>query len=111
MNDHDKNSNGYEKRDASSPRIIISGVIGIVVVIAVIIFVNEIFTTTSEKMKQDIILAPQAVAIRELRARETEELNTYKLLDIQNGIYRIPINRAIELMADEAYRNEFKKTP
>jgi hypothetical protein len=37
----------------------------------------------------------------ELRERETEELNSYELLDEEKGIYRIPIKRAMELIVEE----------
>lgn len=101
----DKNP-GYEKRDVSPIRIIIFGVIGMIIVVVAVTIVVEVFITTSEKLVEEMVLEPQSTAIRDLRARETEELNTYKLLDSNEGIYRIPIDRAIELMADEAYRKK-----
>lgn len=103
-----QNKAGYEKRDVSTTRLIVFGILGIIVVVIVIIFIMEVFTATSERLVEEMVLKPQSAAIRELRARETEELNSYKLLDAENSIYRIPVDRAIELMADEAYREKQK---
>lgn len=100
---------GYEKRDIPAGRIIAFGILGALLIVIMLVIVTNVFLTTSEKMVEDVVLKPQSVAIRELRARETEELNSYKLLDPEKGIYQIPIDRAIELMADEAYRDRMKK--
>ncbi len=37
--------------------------------------------------------------IKELRQKETEELTTSALVDAKSGVYRIPVDRAIDLMA------------
>ena len=44
--------------------------------------------------------ADQSVALRELRERELAVLNEYKWLDRQAGIARIPIDRAMEIVAE-----------
>lgn len=97
---------GYEKRDVSAVKIILYGILGVIAVVIVIFFIWEVFSATRERLVQKMILEPQSAAIRELRARETEELNSYKLLDAEKGTYQIPIERAIELMADEAFQKK-----
>lgn len=98
------NPGNYEKRDISAVRVMAFGILGVLLMVIIIVVIAGIFTKTSEKLVEEMVLKPQSVAIRELRAREAEELNSYKLLDPQKGVYRIPIDRAIEIMADEAYR-------
>ena len=39
--------------------------------------------------------------LKELRIAEQEALNSYRLLDSENGVYRIPVRRAMEQMARE----------
>jgi hypothetical protein len=68
-----------------------------------------LFLSTSEELVDQTVYKPQSTAIRELRAREAEELNSYKLLDPNKKIYQIPIDRAIKLMADEAYMKRSKE--
>ncbi len=100
---HDSRA-GYEKRDINAVKVLILGAIGAVVIIILLVIMYQYFASSSRKMVEDVVLKPQSVAIRELRARETEELNSYKLLDAEKGIYRIPIDRAMQLIADEAYQ-------
>jgi hypothetical protein len=101
-------NSGYEKSDVKPGKIILFGILGVVLIVIMLVFITQLFSTTSERMVEEMVLRPQSTAIRELRARETEELNSYKLLDAQKGIYQIPIDRAIKLMADEAYREKKK---
>ena len=101
---------GYEKQDVSVSKVVLWGVMSILVVIVVIIWGLDYFTAVKEEIVQEQVLSPQSVALRELRAREAEELGSYKLLDSAAGVYRIPIDRAMELMADEAYRERQTET-
>jgi hypothetical protein len=103
---HKNNSSepGYEKRDISVARVTIYGIVGVVIVIIVIIFGVDYFTAVTERAVEEAVLKPQSVPMRELRAREIEELTTYAVLDSAQGVYRIPIERAMELVADEAYQ-------
>jgi hypothetical protein len=104
-NSHKNTENaGYEKSDVNVAKVIIFGIFGIIILVAVLIFTWDYFTSVKESMVENVVLKPQSAAIRELHARETEELNSYKLLDADKGVYRIPIERAMELVADEAYR-------
>ena len=111
MTEHDQNQTtqqGYEKRDANAAKIIGLGVGGVVLVAIILVFVYQLFISTSEELVSEIVYKPQSTAIRELRAREAEELNSYKLLNSEKKIYQIPIDRAIKLMADEAYLKQMK---
>ena len=100
---------GYEKNDVNVAKVIIFSIFGIIILVAVLIFTWDYFTSVKENMVENVVLKPQSAAIRELHARETEELNSYKLLDADKGIYRIPIVRAMELTADEASRERQEK--
>jgi hypothetical protein len=101
---------GYEKQDVSVNKVILWGVMSILVVVVVIIWGLDYFTAVKEEIVRNQVLSPQSVALRELRAREAEELGSYKLLDSANGVYRVPIDRAMQLMADEAYQERQKAT-
>lgn len=102
MTDSEKNP-GYEKKDVSVNKVVLWGVIGVTLLIVFIVFVMDFFVATKEKLVYERQLKPESVEIRELRAREAEILNSYKTIDSAKGIYRIPIERAMQLMADEAY--------
>ncbi|MCC6962885.1 MAG: hypothetical protein IT585_06500 [candidate division Zixibacteria bacterium] len=97
---------GYEKRDVN---IVWAGIVTAVIVMIIVLsvaFVDEIFVATKEAMVTQYQLAPENNQLRDLRAREAEVLTTYKLLDPQKQIYRIPIDRAMQVLADEAYTSQ-----
>jgi len=54
------------------------------------------------------VLAPESAGVREQRAREIELLSSYDVINAEDGVYRIPVRRAMELMADEAFRKQIK---
>lgn len=103
------NGDGYEKKDVNVKMVLIVGIAIIAFIAVCLVFLTDVFVATREKMTSDYVLKPVSVALRELRAKENEELTTYSLLDSKLGIYRIPISRAMELLAEEAYQAEQKQ--
>ncbi|MEW5923280.1 MAG: hypothetical protein AB1746_04765 [Candidatus Zixiibacteriota bacterium] len=101
---------GYEKSDVNLKKVLLYGILGIVFLIIVIIFVVDQFTAVKEEIVYEQVLRPESAPLRELRAREVEELGSYKLLNSTDSVYRIPIERAKQLMADEAYRKKTAET-
>ncbi|APF19856.1 hypothetical protein Calab_0306 [Caldithrix abyssi DSM 13497] len=98
--------NGYEKSDANVNKIIAYTIMIMVLLGAIIVGVNEYFTYYSRQLEYDIILNKQSTELLELRAQEEQILNSYELLDYTKGIYRIPIERAMKILADEAYAKQ-----
>lgn len=96
-------STGYEMKDVSLKSIFV-WMISIIVVVAVsLVFLNEYFLAVKEDLLYEMVLSPESLPLRDLRAKEDEMLNSYKLLDSANGVYRIPIERAMELVAESSY--------
>lgn len=94
---------GYEKRDVYIKGSIIATIVIVIFIVASIAFVDEIFVHKKEQIIQETVLKPESINLRDLRAAESEILGSYKLLDASKGVYRIPIDRAMKLVADEAY--------
>ena len=93
---------GYEHKDVSGKSVIIYGILGVIVIAVFSLLLVEYFDVETEKMVDEMVLAPKSDAIVKLHAREAEELATYKLLDAENEIYRIPIDSAMVLVVNEA---------
>ena len=49
--------------------------------------------------------------LRQVEATADEQLEQYKILNDANGVYRIPIDRAMELMVNETYRQSGTYSP
>jgi hypothetical protein len=95
---------GYEKRDANVVKIVLYGLGGTILLVVLLVFMIDYFVATREEMVYTAVLKPESVMLRELRVREQVELNSYALIDSAREIYRIPIDRAMELLAEEAYQ-------
>jgi hypothetical protein len=70
----------------------------------IIIFVvlSDYFTVMETEAVYQAQLKPESVTLNELRAEDEKILTTYKLIDAEKGVYRIPIERAMHLLAEEA---------
>jgi len=94
----------YEKKDVNILRVGIAALLAAIVVVTTVLVVKEAFIFESEDQIDAVVLKPQSVTLRELRATEDSELNSYAVIDSTTGTYRIPIDRAMELMADEDFQ-------
>jgi hypothetical protein len=107
MNEKSENIR-YEKRDVKSVMIIAIAVVIVAVLTVIIIVLNDYFIAEKEEMIFNVVLKPESSEIRDLRAHETEVLTTYKLIDPVRGVYRIPIDRAMQLLAEEHFQDRLK---
>jgi hypothetical protein len=101
-----KTGNGYEKRDVKVGAAFAVGGVVVLIIAIMVVTLNDVFVLDKEEMMYSASLAPESTALRELRDKETETLTTYKSLDPTKGFYRIPIARAMELLANEAYQEQ-----
>lgn len=102
-------SQGYEKSDISIKKVFAwAGAIAASIIVIVIIL-NSFFINQMEKQVYENVLKPESVELRDLRAREIETLTSYKMLDEMNGVVQIPIERAMQVLADEAFEKQLKK--
>ena len=46
-------------------------------------------------------LNPESVSLKEILAEENEILTSYKILDPDKGIYRIPVEQAMKILTEE----------
>lgn len=96
---------GYEKRDVAVGRLVAVTLAAVVILSAVLVGLFQLFVAESEHDIQEMVLAPESATLRELRAHEDGILHSFGVIDNARGQYRIPIERAMELVADEAFRN------
>jgi hypothetical protein len=107
----------HEERDVQLKPIVMLGVGLIVITLGVLLLMDLTFDAFSARRAQQDIppsplaktsqLFPQphlqikpAQALQKLRAEEDDVLSSYAWLDRANGIVRIPIERAIDLLVE-----------
>lgn len=94
----------YERRDANPKKILIFTASLTIIIAGLIIGLSEYFLFVTDAQIAEAVLKKEDPRLRDLHAMEDEVLNSYKVLDTEKGIYQIPISRAMEVMADEAFR-------
>jgi hypothetical protein len=103
---------GYETHDLNVRVIVVVALIAIVILGSALYFIDQLFQISKEKRIEDVVLKPVSVPLRELHSQEDEVLSSYKIIDAQNGVYQIPIERAMEILANQAYQNNtIQKSP
>ncbi|MCF7805856.1 MAG: hypothetical protein K9N46_13730 [Candidatus Marinimicrobia bacterium] len=95
---------GYEQSDVNIPRIL-TIVAGIAIFLAVaFVVMNSVFIQSKENLYYEQVLKPGSKKLQQLHQREAEMLHSYAVVDSANNVYRIPIERAMKLEADEAFQ-------
>lgn len=104
--------------DRSDPRALLIGGLGIASIIFLVITVLSVqayFDHVREQEAYQSVYVPVAQELRDIHAKEAEELNTYKYLDRNKGVLQIPIGRAMQLLSEEAANHKLtyfqKPTP
>jgi len=100
-------STGYEKKDVNITITVLGAVVIVVVIIVSVAFLNEYFLMVKEDVVYLATLAPESPELLELRAVEDSILTSYGVnkSDSSGTVYRIPLEKAMELTAKEAQGN------
>ncbi|MFC2150603.1 hypothetical protein ACFLQV_03775 [Calditrichota bacterium] len=101
---HGANPSGYEKKDADPKRLLVFAISSALIIVVIIFGVNEYFVIERERTVDEMVLQPESMEMREVRAHAAEMLNGYAVIDSAAGVYRIPIQRAMQLEAEEAFK-------
>lgn len=82
--------------------IFAAGLVSAALFVTAILWLHSYFEVSRNNEIYRKVLSVQNVKLRELRAQEAAQLNSYGWVDQQKGVAHIPIDRAMELMAKEA---------
>ena len=93
---------GYEKRDVNIFMVIGLSIISVILLIIIVVFLDNYFVEATEQMIYEEQLQPESVDLNSLLDAEKKELNSYKVLDADHGVYQIPIDLAMEILVKEA---------
>ncbi len=80
--------------------VVMAGVVGTLIVVAIVIALVGLYYRTSDEFAQRVNQQTNA-DLQQLRAGQLARLNTARWVDKQRGVVAVPIERAIELTARE----------
>lgn len=93
---------GYDPQEPRSNMIAIYGILGCLLLVAVIMGLQSYFEDMNERQIYVQVLSKDSAELKDLRLREESQLHSYKVLDTEKGIMQIPIDRAMDRMVEEA---------
>jgi len=98
---------GYDRTDPHIGPILLN-IVGIVLILVVVIAgVTFYFNTYRDRIIEETQLTPVSQDLLDLRAKEDQLLNSYGIADKAAGTVRLPVSRAMELVAAEAKEGKF----
>ncbi len=103
---HSHSSAGYEKKDVNVRMLLWASAGVAALIVCSVVMVQEFVILESEKAAYEIRLKPENPQLLDLRAHEEPELTAVKVIDTAKGIYQIPIDRAMELVAEQYKANQ-----
>jgi hypothetical protein len=103
---HSDPSPGYETRDVNVAKMTAIVVLPAFLIVGLLVLLGQYFHLVQEDLYFEKVLKPDAADHLEIRAHEKEILTTYGVVDAKAGRYRIPVERAMELLLNEAVRRQ-----
>jgi len=90
-----------ESYEPKSGLVAVVGVVSAVVLVAVILLLQAVYYRAEqrENLTKAVMVPPEAQAVR---AEQLGQLQGYRVVDPQQGIVAIPIDRAMELILAES---------
>ncbi len=94
----------YDDPNVANSAIV--GIISAILLFVVIVVLQAFFYGAEQQELERKVLTRPYEPLRQLDAQQLEQLNSYGWVSEADGTVRIPIERAMELVADEAGAND-----
>ena len=92
----------FEDQEPKNPLIAFLLIISCIFVVAVCAFLSWVFIVARDNEHNRKIDQATYTDLQGIKKVEETKLNSYQYLDKDKGVVRIPVERAIQLMAEEA---------
>jgi hypothetical protein len=89
--------------DTKNVRIVVFTAVGVVILVVLLVWLRSYFFLVRNETIYSSVLSVKNPKLTELRAKEDAELGSYGWVDRKKGIVRIPIDRAMELVVQDAH--------
>jgi hypothetical protein len=94
---------GFEAAEPRSGAIALVGAGIVILLVLIIVGVEAYYDRVRDQQIFVKQLQPVSEDLKALRAREDADLNSYRYIDRAKGSVRLPINRAMDLLIEEAH--------
>ncbi len=90
--------------DPTAGTVAFVGAVSVILLIATVLATQALFYRTATLEEERKVISEQPQELRQVRTDQLELLNGYRWVDESKGVVAIPIDRAMELAAEEARR-------
>ncbi len=91
-----------DESDPKSTPTLLVGAVGMILLMVIILLVEVLYYRTSQAEVYRKVISEQPLELRQVQAAQQEQLNAYRWISQPEGVAAIPIDRAIDLIVDEA---------
>ncbi len=98
----------YDHSEPKASALFLFGGATVVLVLAITLGVTFYYDSNYEERVFSTVLTADNDLLKNLRAKEVRELHTYGFVDQKAGKVRLPIGRAMEILARESTENRLK---
>jgi len=92
----------YDRRDARSANLAVIGIVSAVVIVSFVVGIYWLFTVTYDQAEQEKVGAVTSRDLVLVRDREDEQLHKYGYINKEQGVVRLSVERAMQLVEQEA---------
>ena len=100
-----------ESDNPKIPLIVAATAACVVIIIAIVVGVDQLFRFTVQDEVQAQILSPVNTKLRQLRADEQKKLNSFQWVNQAEGVVRIPKDLAVKLVIQDWEKRPIGMTP
>jgi hypothetical protein len=93
---------GFDTQEPRYGVVALFGIATVIFIVAAIIGVQGYYDSMLEREVFIRVLQPVSEDLRNLRAEEQQHLHSYQYIDRNKGLVRLPIERAMQLLEEEA---------
>jgi hypothetical protein len=93
---------GFDRDEPSASAIAMFAIGSLVLLVLTIVAIQQYFQHIWDQAVYEKILAPPSEQLREVRGRDDWNLTHYMYMDKASGVVRIPVDRAMDLMLQDA---------
>ncbi|NOZ03174.1 MAG: hypothetical protein GXO92_01005 [FCB group bacterium] len=99
--DRNKNSS-YKSNAVSTWDVIKIALVSIVILVFIVFLTYEFFLKSKERAVYENLFQPESEKLVSVRKQADRKLHSYAVIDSEKNVYRIPIEKAIDLIVNEA---------
>lgn len=98
---HEEHPNPNPQDDPSAVPLITVGVVGALTTVVLIVFLTALVYRTHDQLTRERVFAGEIAKVKSHYAAQEAELHSAHEMTQKPGVYRIPIERAMELVTQE----------